>query len=424
MQYHLTQCFTRRLTRLASAWLIAAVSASACAAELPDGTVISKANLDQIKNDTFMGHTIASLLTEKVEWQVRNTGLKMPLGRAEEPVFDPKHIEATKKYSGQVKYDPATREVTGWVAGLPFPDISESDPDAGDKVMWNFYYGSPYPKDMYKNVYFVTVNSSGYESTQHYVFDRLYNKGRLGEDSAVMGDPDVLTKTFFVAVEPQDIKGTGTFTVRYDTGASRLEDQFAFIKTARRIRRLTGNAWVDPVGGLDFLNDDIYVYNARPSQYKQNKLIGKRWILTDVDYKNKRNPAGAGTVAEWPMIDSSEAPPFWYQKMIYTPREVWVVECTPPSEHPYSKKIVYVDAKVPVVYAGEAYDKKGDFWRYIEQAYGRSAGQTSGISYFTPDGGEFIDFKARHETFFFGPGPNDKGSKWGQYTPEALSSFQ
>src|SRR5260370_31262742 len=150
--------------------------------------------------------------------------MKMLLGKPKEPVFDPRYVEATKKYSAQVKYDPKTREVTGWVAGLPFPEISESDPDAGEKVMWNFYYGTPNPRDMHKDVFFVTVNSSGYEATQHYIFNRLYNKGRLGEDTTVLGDPAVLTKTMFVAVEPQDIKVTGTFNVRYDISASKFED--------------------------------------------------------------------------------------------------------------------------------------------------------------------------------------------------------
>src|SRR5260370_36399586 len=133
MRHPIKQGALRCLTTLMGTCLIMA-SAAALAAELPDGTVISKANLDQIKNDTFMGHTIASLLTEKVEWQIQNTGLKMPLGKAKEPVFDPRYAEATKKYSDQAKFDPKTREVTGWVAGLPVPDISESDPDGRERV--------------------------------------------------------------------------------------------------------------------------------------------------------------------------------------------------------------------------------------------------------------------------------------------------
>src|SRR2546427_5436623 len=105
---------------------------SSMAAELQAGTVIEKSSLDQTKNDTFDGHTIASLLTEKVEWQIRNWNLKIPLGHAKPIQLDPRYTAATEKYSGQVKFDPQTREVSGWVAGIPFPKVSESDPNAGD----------------------------------------------------------------------------------------------------------------------------------------------------------------------------------------------------------------------------------------------------------------------------------------------------
>src|SRR3984893_19354865 len=104
MQNPFKQSVVCRLRTLVGACLIA-TSACALAAELPDGTVISKANLDQIKNDTFMGHTIASLLTEKVEWQIRNTGLKMPIGKAKATVFDAEYVEATKKYCDQGTLD-------------------------------------------------------------------------------------------------------------------------------------------------------------------------------------------------------------------------------------------------------------------------------------------------------------------------------
>lgn len=380
---------------------------AAISAELPDGTVISKENLDGIVNDTFEGHTIASLLTEKMEWQIRNTGLKLPLSHSPEPVLDPKYIEATKADSGQVKYDPQAREVSGYVAGMPFPSIVESDPNAGEKIMWNVYYGAVSGKDVDDGVYFVMVNSSGYESSQRWVFERIFNKGRLGESKSVLGDQDVLTKTIFVGVSPQDIKGTGTFTIRYDV-PGRVEDQWAYIKSARRTRRLSGNAWMDPVGGLDLLQDDLYVYNARPSQYKQNKLIGKRWILASTDYKLSHDMSKAGTADEFPQLKDHEAP-YWNVTEKWAPREVWVIEATPPEEHPYSKKIVYVDAKIPVIYQGEIYDKKGEYWRHIYFQFGQQIGVSSGIKYFVPLAGAFIDFKAKHATLdFVSPAITDK----------------
>ncbi|MGN5478395.1 DUF1329 domain-containing protein [Cupriavidus basilensis] len=108
--------------------VIAALSAAAAmagAAELPAGTVIDKGNIDKVKNDTFDGHTIASLLTDRLEWQIRNTGLKIPLGHAKPVQLDPKYIEATKKNAGKAQFDEKTREVTGWEAGIPFPEVSQ-----------------------------------------------------------------------------------------------------------------------------------------------------------------------------------------------------------------------------------------------------------------------------------------------------------
>ncbi|WP_321967822.1 DUF1329 domain-containing protein [Burkholderia cepacia] len=416
--------FTYRKSAVGAVLLCAAFAGGvAHAAELPDGTVLSKDNLDKVKGDTFEGHTIATLVTEKMEWQIRNTGLKLTLAHLPEPTLDPKYVEATKANAANVKFDSATREVSGHVAGMPFPDISESDSNAGDKVLWNVYYGSVFGKDVYNGVYFVTVNSSGYESQQKWLFQRLFNKGRFGEGKPILGDSDVLTKTIFVGVEPQDIKGTGTFTIRYDV-PGRVEDQWAYIKSARRTRRLSGNAWMDPIGGFDLLQDDLYVYNARPSQYKRNKLVGKRWILASTNFKLVHNTSKSGSADEFPQLQKDA--PYWNITDRYAPREVWVVEGTPPSEHPYSKKVVYVDTKVPVIYQGEVYDKKGEYWRQINFQFAMEKGQSTGDKYFVPMAGSFIDIKAKHATLEFeDPAITDKkGVTYEQFSVQALDTAQ
>ncbi len=182
---------------------IAALSAAATiagAAELPAGTVIDKANLDKVKNDTFDGHTIASLLTDKLEWQIRNTGLKIPLGHAKPVQLDPKYIDATKKNAGKAQFDEKTREVTGWVAGIPFPEVSQNDPFAGDKLVWNFYYASPEGDVINNKATFLMISGDkGLESTQDWLFERYYMKGRISGDKPVLGDGGTLSKTLFVA---------------------------------------------------------------------------------------------------------------------------------------------------------------------------------------------------------------------------------
>jgi hypothetical protein len=180
---------------------------------------------------------------------------------------------------------------------------------------------------------------------------------------------------------------------------------------------------MDPIGGFDVLQDDLYVYNARPSQYKQNKLIGKRWILAPTDFKFAHDTSKAGSADEFPQLQKDA--PYWNIVDKYAPREVWVVEGTPPSEHPYGKKVVYVDAKLPVIYQGEVYDKKGEYWRQINFYFGMEKGQSSGDKYFVPKAGNFIDFKAKHATLEFSPSIIDKqGVTYDQFSVEALDRAQ
>ncbi|RJG02480.1 DUF1329 domain-containing protein [Noviherbaspirillum sedimenti] len=413
---------TLRKAVTSMAVILLSLSASSFAAELPEGTVISKSNLDKVRNDTFMGHKIGDLLTEKMEWMVRNYDKKFPLVKSKEPTLDPKYVEATKKYSGQVKFDPQTREVTGYVAGKPFPNIDPADPFAGDKVIWNYYYGASTGSDLNQDVHFVTANKNGYEATQFYAYQRIYNRGRLwGGEMAFPSEQDVLHKTALVARAPQDLKGVGTMTVQYDV-AGKLDDQWAYIKSARRIRRLSGNAWMDNVAGFDFINDDINIWNSRPSRYKSAKLLGKRWILAAVDVELKRVKDKAGTAEEWPHLNISQG--YATSTHNVTPREVWVVEGTPPPEHPYSKKVVYADVATNAIYLGEAYDKKGEFWRWMQYNFQTRTGVKSGIRYISVVSGEYLDVKSGHSTFHTDPGVNDTGMNATKFNAEILESFQ
>ncbi|UDM49995.1 DUF1329 domain-containing protein [Cupriavidus sp. MP-37] len=414
-----------RIRKTIALCLLAALGtacAGSLAAELPAGTVIDKDNLDKIKGDTFDGHTIASLLTEKLEWQIRNTGLKIPLAHAKPVQLDPKYLEATRKNAGKAQFDEKTREVTGWEAGIPFPQVSQNDPFAGDKLIWNFYYASPEGDVINNKVTFLMISGDkGLESTQDWVFQRYYMKGRLSGDKPVLGDGSVLSKTLFAATAPEDIRGLGTFTIRYDS--PKLEDSWAYIKSARRTRRLSGGAWMDPVGGLDVLNDDIYVWNARPSWYPKIKLLGKRWILASSDAKLGYTPSKKGTPDEWKTVDLKN-PPYWNPVQTWQPREVWVIEGTPPNEHPYGKKVVYMDVNYPRVYMGEAYDKKGEFWKFINFHMTPSTGE-DGTKYSSSIQGDIIDFKARHASIYLFRGYklNEARIKEADMTYTALESI-
>lgn len=395
----------------------------AVAAKLASGTVISSANLEQVKNDTFEGKTIASMLPERIEWMIREQGLKIKLRPSAEVPMDPRYVAATKKYAGDVKFNSETRLVEGWKAGMPFPNVSMKDPDVAEKLIWNHHYGAPHQNyaDYPKFAFLFIDGDKGLERTQHWVLKRYYMKGRLGEESTVEGDGSVLAKQLLFATYPRDIRGLGTFTLRYDD--PKVEDTWAYIRTVRRTRRLSGGAWMDPIGGTDQLNDDIEIFNAHPKWYSKYKLLGKRWVLAVAHSQVKAWDENASGNAEFPIVDSSTAP-YWNPVDEWEPREVYVIEATTPEQHPYSKKILYMDAKFPRFYFAEAYDRKGDFWKMMTYSLKPYVGEDGGAGVISA-AGFTIDYQRRHATVFISHPSwklNPKGGKARDVTLGVLES--
>lgn len=380
------------------------------AAELPEGTVIEKANYDQVKNDTFEGKTIASMIPEKVEWQILNWGLTIKLRKSEPIHLGPELIAATEKYAGDVQYDAEKNEVTGYKAGLPFPNADPSDPNYAAKLVWNFYYASPVGQVLnYDFTYLLIDGNKGLERRQEWVLYRYMMKNRLsGENAPVDGDGSLMSKTLLFATYPQDIRGIGTYTARHD--GPQFEDSWVYLKSARRTRRLPGGAWMDPIGGTDQLQDDLEVFNARPSWYKSFKYIGKHWILAVAHQTSPRDISKEGTLEEWPTFNLKDAP-YWNTVDGWEPRQVHVIEAITPDSHPYSKKIIYMDVDYPRIYMGEAYDRKGDFWKWFITS-GRPVMGEDGVQTYISGQGATIDFKRKHATLFVNSPDSKTNSPW------------
>lgn len=379
------------------------VSLATQAAELTPGTVINKGNLDQHLNGSFEGHSIDSLLTERMKLLIRDEGLTLPLKASEPVVLGRDYVAATEANAGKAVYDPDTRLVEGWIAGVPFPNVSEDDPHAAEKLIWNHYYAQPIKNFQdYPNFGYLFINDRvGLERRQQWAFKRYFMKGRLGTDQVVEGDGSILSKTLLYATFPNDIRGLGLFTIRYDS--PKLEDSWAYIRSVRRTRRLSGGTWMDPIGGTDQLNDDIEIFNAHPTWYPEYKLLGKRWLLA-VPHTNHQtwNMEASGN-AEFPVVDLDNWP-HWNPKTEWEPREVWVIEATTPPEHPYSKKVMYMDVEFPRFYQAEAYDRQGQFWKWMNyhlQTIDTEDGDVGMIS----SAGFTIDYQRRHGTVFVLGGP-------------------
>jgi hypothetical protein len=375
------------------------------AKELPVGFIINKENYDSIKNDTFEGKTIASMTIEKMEWMIKNYNTTMKLAPSKKIEMDKKYMQATKDGAPNVQFNPADRTVSGWKAGMLFwpNQVDPKDPNAGDKLLWNLRaatYGAT--MDLRDIAWAFLDAKSGYERVQAFQSRRYYMEGRLDGGPVTVGDGTISQKTYFVAIYPQDIRGLGLFSVRYNQPDSKKpDDSYAYLKSVRRVRRLSGGAWMDPIGGTDQLYDDWDIWDAAPTKYKSNKLLSRRWILAiahSPDVSVDLNFPFTEPAKRFPRIGITIPPHFNPAPDVgWEPREVFEIEGVCPDEHPYSKKTVYMECDFPRPYLGFSLDRKGEFWKmFIFQ--NRPDTGDDGYQAVMPVLGHIIDVKRGHAT--------------------------
>jgi hypothetical protein len=382
--------------------LIAITLAGTCqlawSGEVAEGTVLSAANIDALKNETLEGKPVGSMLTEKMEWRIRNNGWKLSLFKSKEIPLDPKWVKASNANIGKTKINPETREIEGWTAGAPFPNVEASDPQIAEKLIWNWHLGQLSGDSATAKTWtqLLIDGKKGIHAEPIAEFTRYNMKGRLNGPS-VEGNGKERSRQLLFFKEPAEMKGLGTFTSLYDS--AQVPDAWVYIPAVRRVRRLSGGAWMDPVGSSDQLQDDLEIFNARPSWYKSYKLLGKRWVLAAANSKLPAwNPNGKAFAERYPVLEQGE--PHWNMNNDrFEPREVWVVEAVTPDIHPYSKKVLYMDTKYPRIHYGEAFNRKGEFWKFLEFHSFPMKGEDGYLSV-QSSGGAIIDFQRNHATVF------------------------
>lgn len=377
---------------------------TASAKELQAGFVITGKNIDEVKNDTFEGKTIGSMLPERLEWQIRNHNLTLPLANSKPFAIDPVYKKLNDANKGKVTLA-ADKSLVGWEVGQPFPEIDEKDPDAAIKIIYNWVYAPPFGcvLNAPDYQYLLIDGNSGLGRVQGWGYKRMYFQGRwCAQKGEQVLDKDVLFKDFVVAKFPFDLRGLGLLSIKPPSGA--LPENWVYLRASRRVRKLTGGSWMDPVGATDQLNDDLEIYNAHPLLYKEFKLLGKRWVLAPGHHTEPSwNPDESDQAKKYPFVDLKNAPYWNFINVGYEPREVWVVDAIPPDVHPYKSKVIYMETTVPRPYYAEAYDRNGQFWKYINFTNHptRSADNTADV--IKSNTGVLIDFKRMHATMFVTP---------------------
>lgn len=414
-----------RLGDLAGAGVLLTLASLVQAQEVAPRTVLSAATIDTLAESTLDGHRIGDLLLATQELMIREHGWEMTLiPQAEDVPPHPKIEPLTREYAGQAHLD-ADKNLVNYTTGVPFPELSPEDPDAGIKLAYNIlrvgWAGDAIDAE---RLYFLVIDGEkGYQREQGWRYKRYLMSGRLHEPH--VESEEIVKYEALVNVYPQDTKGLGVLTVHYTDG--RLPDVYAYVKFARRVRRLSSGTWADPIQSTDALSDETFGMNLHPTWYESWNLNGKRWILgtthgevpeVDDDISDYRE--------KYPAMHFDEEP-HWNFTEVYEPREVWVLEATPKKDHLVSRKYYYVDTNpyLPRIYWGDAYDRKGELWRIAYVGFKDDEEWDDGHVGLGVSVVSVVDLQRYHATVAYPPTGdmgkvNHSGLRAVDFTPEAL----
>lgn len=254
---------------------------------------------------------------------------------------------------GQV-IDKATGKQPPYLIGFPFPEIDPQDPQAGIKIIWNFFYRTWY------------FGNSRNESQLNWVAPRKLERRTDVDVSFKYYDgvpeyereenPQNFSVQFLtIVVSPSDLNGTANLSWRYRDPTKR-DSSWAYVPALRRVRAVSPANRSDGFLGSDMSQDDGPFFDGKPEDFKWT-LKGSKEQLRLVDPISLKGESkqtflkGGGWRADWPDIPFlGYMDPNW-KGLAWSPhtgavakRDFWVVEVVPEDRYYlFGKMEMYVD---------------------------------------------------------------------------------
>ncbi len=280
------------------------------------------------------------------------------------------YIEATRQHMDKVQLGAKPGEISGAVAGRPFPQEPDaSDPRAGEKLAWNFKYGYNWGDGAAVSPFywkFRDMNSGKVERTIKFDFHYLNFTRRVDQDPkpAITPNPSQLFRGIYVKVqEPYDVRNTQLLMHRAEDDLKR-DNSWLYMGFQRRVRRLATGQVTDAFLGSDLMIEDFEGYNGRISDMKWT-YKGTRFMLMPfynhndlaLDSETHKDSDGYQVVAFGGQGGC-------FPNITWQLRKVYEVESVPvEASHPLSKRVHYMDAQTFAVSRTISYDRKGAQWK-------------------------------------------------------------
>jgi len=314
--------------------------------------------------------------------------------------YSQKFWDASKANEGKYDIDPetcglkdkATGEMPKFYFGYPFPKVDPKDPQAACKMAWNFDAANSMGEGQGATFTLNGIDGSG-------EFKRiklwLHLNTFLGRHGGPIDNPENLRATNMSNVlEPQDVDGVGGLGKRINDWTSQ-DQQWFYVPSTRRVRRVNAATRSDPVAGLDIFGDDVNCYAGKIEYYRW-KLIGEQEILAPVlspDPFLQKPVTETRSDVEVPYFKGAyETPgakgvPWLVVENLYlVPRPAWVLEGQ--STDPYynfGKVIMYVDKEMYRIYWKLVHNRAGEYFYNAMCAYHWSRNADGTFTAVTPN---------------------------------------
>jgi hypothetical protein len=337
---------------------ISAAAATAFSAALPvhaeqavpkAGTVIDRTNM----------HEYTEYLTPGLQWVVERA-VKMRVRDYGKLLMPDPFLEATEKYSAQVKLAEDGTHILDHVAGMPFPLVDSNDPFIATKLIYNFNAAIAVDDLDLRNFDCDTgaVGKDGdpLHIERHFLIDhirRLYYQERLEVDPKPLlpenSDGVRYKEALYPIIEPFDLKGTGFTSNRY-ADHTRQDDSWLYLPQLRRVRRLSSAQRSDALFGQDTDQDSYAGYAGNPS-WMTWTYLGEKTIMGSMHSEN--------LPVKW-----AEGSANFMHDDLWEPRKVWVVEgVSKLPQYAYSKRVINIDQDVYRIPTTDMYDNAGELWK-------------------------------------------------------------
>jgi len=269
--------------------------------------------------------------------------------------------EASKQNTGRYEVgangglvEKATGQQPTEVFGYPFPTVDAKDPQAGVKIVWNYFYLTWYWGNMraQAQVNFVAPKAMERRTDQDVnwmIYDGVPTRERIPNPQ------NFLMQNLIVVKAPADLSGTAALTWRYRDSAKR-DSAWTFVPALRRVRAISPANRSDGFLGSDMSQDDGAFFDGKPEDFAWT-LKGETDQLRLVDPLNLKGEGrsdwlpGGGWRGFWP-----DVPYLGYQDptwkgvgwapiaMALAKRRFWVVDGVPKDKYYlYGRLELYVD---------------------------------------------------------------------------------